>query len=166
MTWLLLKFLLKRRSLDSYLKTYWQLTALDKLWRSKILNKKFSRIIWNTNLLIRLTLIPGAHCAENYGWGGFSTFQRWRSRVFFRSDLTDPQSDFWCASFGKYRFKPFQILFYSGFYIKIIFLVRWFYSLFEGMRSKRKRTMFIHTNQPLITSFYIKKVPIVRRVSH
>ena len=28
------------------------------------------------------------------------------------------------------------------------------------MRLKRKITMFIHTNQPLITSFYIKKVPI------
>ena len=41
-----------------------------------------------------------------------------------------------------------------------MFWVRWFYSLFERMRLKRKRTMFIHTNQPLITSFYIKKVPI------
>ena len=25
--------------------------------------------------------------------------------------------------------------------------------------------MFIHTNQPLITSFYIKKIPIFRRIS-
>ena len=38
--------------------------------------------------------------------------------------------------------------------------VRWFYNLFERMRLERKRTMFIHTNQPLITWFYIKKVPI------
>ena len=56
--------------------------------------------------------------------------------------------------------KPFKISFFSGFYIKIMFWVRWFYSLFERMRLKRKRTIFIHTNQPLITSFYIKKVPI------
>ena len=67
-----------------------------------------------------------------------------------------PSSDFWCASFGKYRFKPFQISFFTGFYIKIMFWVRWFYSLFERMRLKRKK-MFIQTNQPLFTSFYIKK---------
>ena len=35
--------------------------------------------------------------------------------------------------------------------------VRWFYSLFERMRLKRKRTMFIHADQPLITLFYIKR---------
>ena len=28
------------------------------------------------------------------------------------------------------------------------------------MRLKRIKTIFIYTNQPLITSFYIKKVPI------
>ena len=78
---------------------------------------------------------------------------------FLKSDLTDPPSDFWCASFGKYRFKAFQISFFSDFYIKIMFWVRWFYSLFERMRLKRKK-LFIHTNQPLITSFYIKKIPI------
>ena len=44
---------------------------------------------------------------------------------FSKSDLTDPPSDFSCASFGKYQFKPFQISFFSGFYIKIIFWVRW-----------------------------------------
>ena len=66
---------------------------------------------------------------------------------FLKSDLTDPPSDFWCASFGKYRFKPFQISFFSGFYIKIMFWVRWFYSLFERMRLKRKkRCLFTLTN--------------------
>ena len=43
-----------------------------------------------------------------------------------------------------------------------IFWVGWFYSLFERMILERKRTMFIHTNQPLIISFYIKKVPLCR----
>ena len=33
------------------------------------------------------------------------------------------------------------------------------------MRLKRKWTMFIHTKQPLITSFYIKKLPIFFRMS-
>ena len=41
-----------------------------------------------------------------------------------------------------------------------MFWVWWSYSLFEQVRLKRKKTMFIHTNQPLITSFYIKNVPI------
>ena len=79
------------------------------------------------------------------------------SSFFFKSDLNDPPSDFWCASFGNYRFKPFQISFFSGFYIKFMFWVRWFYNLFERMRLERKRTMFIHTNQPLIASFYKKR---------
>ena len=46
-----------------------------------------------------------------------------------------------------------------------MFWVRWFYSLFERMRLKRKKTMFILTNQPLITSFYINKAPIFCRIS-
>ena len=87
----------------------------------------------------------------------FFDISKVKESSFFKSDLTDPPSDFWCASFGNYRFKPFQISFFSGFYIKIMFWVRWFYSLFERMRLKRKRTMFIHTNQPLFTSFYIKR---------
>ena len=44
-----------------------------------------------------------------------------------------------------------------------MFWVRWFYSLFE--RDWRKKTMFIHTNHPLITSFYIKREPIVAELA-
>ena len=73
---------------------------------------------------------------------------------FFKSDLTDPPSDFWCAFFGNYRFKPFQISFSNGFYIKIMFWVTWFYNLFERMRLKRKNDGYSH--RPLVTSFYIK----------
>ena len=29
---------------------------------------------------------------------------------FLKSDLTDPPSDFWCASFGKYQFRPFFMI--------------------------------------------------------
>ena len=65
---------------------------------------------------------------------------------FFEIGPHWPPSDFWCASFGKSRLKPFQISFFSGFYIKIMFWVRWFYSLFERMRLERKKTMFIHTH--------------------
>ena len=77
------------------------------------------------------------------GWGfcgwGFSTFPRWRNRLFLNRTSLIPPSDFWCASFGKYRLKPFQISFFNGFYIKIMFWVRWFHSLFERMRLKRKK---------------------------
>ena len=89
---------------------------------------------------------------KSWGWGGFSTFQRWRSRVF----LIGPQI-FDVHLLENTNFSPFSFHFSVGFYIMIMFWVRWFYSLFEWMRLKRKRTMFIHTNQPLITSFYIKK---------
>ena len=67
---------------------------------------------------------------------------------FLKSNLTYPlPSDFWCASFGNYRFKPFQISFFSGFYIKIIFWVRWFiaYSNEWNWRAKG-RFLFALTN--------------------
>ena len=56
---------------------------------------------------------------------------------FFKSDLTDPPSDFWCASFGKYQFKPFQLSFFSWFYIKIMLWVRRFLSLLEPFYLKK-----------------------------
>ena len=61
-----------------------------------------------------MTVNPQAPAAQNItdevvlSRGGFES-------SFFKSDLTDPQSDFSCAFFGKYRFKPFQISFFSGF---------------------------------------------------
>ena len=78
--------------------------------------------------------------------------------------LIGPPSDFWCASFGNYRFKPFQISIFSEFCIKIMFWVRCFYSSFERMNFEWKRTILILTNKTLITSFY-KKIPIVCRIS-
>ena len=52
---------------------------------------------------------------------------------FYKLDLTDSPSNFWCVSFEEYHFKPFQISLSVGFYIKILFWVRWFYSLSERM---------------------------------
>ena len=95
---------------------------------------------------------------------GFRHFQG-EGVEFFQIGPLWPPSDFWCASFEKYQFKPFQLSFSVGFYVKIMFWVRWFYSLFEWMTLEKKRTMFIHTNQPLVTSFCIKKVLIFCRIS-
>ena len=59
----------------------------------------------------------------------FSTFPRWTSRVFLN------------------RTSPTQILFFSWFYIKIMFWVWWFYSLFERMRLESKKwCLFTLTN--------------------
>ena len=77
----------------------------------------FLNEIWNQN-----AEPSHARCAESCGWGGFWTFPRWKSRVFLKSDLTEPPSDFWCASFGKYQFKPFQLS--VDFYINMMFSVR------------------------------------------
>ena len=54
------------------------------------------------------------------------------------------------------NFSPSRLHFSKGFNIKIMFWVSWFHSW-----DRREKTMFIHTNQPLITSFYIKKIPIL-----
>ena len=81
---------------------------------------------------------------------------------FLKLDLTDPPLRFLMRIFWEiphYALIGYklQLSFFSGFYIKIMFRVRQFYSLFERMKLKRKRTMFIQTNQLLITSFYIKR---------
>ena len=40
---------------------------------------------------------------------------------FFKSDLTDPPQIFDAHLLEKYQLKPFQLLFFCGFYIKIMF---------------------------------------------
>ena len=65
----------------------------------------------------------------------------------FQGDLTDQIINL----------SPSRFHFSVGFYIKIMFWVRWFYSLFERMRLTKRKNNVIYTNQPLITSFYIKR---------
>ena len=60
---------------------------------------------------------------------------------FFKSDLTDPPQIFDAHLLENNNLNPSSFHFSVDFYIK---------------------KMFIHTNQPLITSFYIKKVPFSR----
>ena len=76
-----------------------------------------------------------------------------RARWFFDVSKVKESSFF----LNRTSLTPHQI--FDAHLLKTIW-VRWFYSLFKRMRLERKRTMFIQTNQPLITSFYIKKVPI------
>ena len=51
--------------------------------------------------------------------------------IIIHDKTEHPTSDVWCGSFRKYQFKLIQLSFLVGFYSKIMFWVRWFYSLFE-----------------------------------
>ena len=73
----------------------------------------------------------------------FRCFQGVGVKFFLNRIILTP-SDFWYVFVGKYQFKPFQLSFLVDFYIKITFLVRWFYSLFERMRLKRKNDVNSH----------------------
>ena len=76
---------------------------------------------------------------------------------FFKSDLTDPPSDFWCASLGKYRLRPFQISFSVGFIWRSCFELDGFIAYSNESDWREEERTFIHTSQPLITSFYMIK---------
>ena len=92
------------------------------------------------NLSHRLFLTLRRPLGKNCGCGGFSTFPRWMRRVSLnRTSLTPLR--FSMRIFWKFRFKPFQISFFSEFFFQHHVLGQ----------------MFIQTNQFLITSFYIKR---------
>ena len=101
-------------------------------------------IVWS---LLHVTVI---YLLKICGWGGFSTFPRWRSPLFLiRTSLTPPQiSD--AHLLKNTNLSP------SSFYFSVFFISR---SCFESDGfiaypnewDWRVKTMFIHTNQPLIT---------------
>ena len=68
---------------------------------------------------------------------------------FFQIGPHWPPSYFWCAILKNTNLSSSSFHFSAGFYIKIKFWVGWFYRLFEW--DWREKTMFIHTDQPLIT---------------
>ena len=94
--------------------------------------------------------------AKSCEWGGFSTFLRWRSRVFFKSDLTDPPQIFDAHLLENTDLSPSRFHFSVGFISRSCFESDGFIA-YSNEWDWREKTMFIHTNQPLITSFYIKR---------
>ena len=87
----------------------------------------------------------GARWPEHCGWGGLSTGE---GVEFFlnRTSLTPPQI-FDAQLLENADLSPSIFHFPVDFYIKIMFWVRWFYSLSERMRLKRKkRCLFTLTN--------------------
>ena len=83
---------------------------------------------------------------KNCGWGGFSTFLRWRSRVFLNRTSLTPHQIFDAHLLENIDLSPSWVHFSVGF-IKIMFWATWFYSLFAQIRLKRKnRCLFTLTN--------------------
>ena len=124
------------------------LVIYDWLVKEYEMNIFINKFTYKNFVLLRrhyLTLRRSLRIKVRMRW--FFDVSKVKESSFFKSDLTDPPSDFWCSSSGKYRFKPFQISFFSGFYNKIKSWVRLFCSLFERMRLKRKkRCLFTLTN--------------------
>ena len=91
------------------------------------------------------------HELHQNGCKFFKTFfQNFHKPVFLT--LRRPLRNF----LKKKRFKPFQISFFSGFFISSSYFESDFFKPYSNEWDRREKTMFIHTNQPLITSFYIK----------
>ena len=59
---------------------------------------------------------------------GFLTFPRWMSRVFLKSELTDPPQIFDAHLLENTNVSPSRFHFSVGFHIKIMFWGKWFYS--------------------------------------
>ena len=64
----------------------------------------------------------------------FRRFQGEGVEFFVNRTSLTPRFRFFMRFFEKIPIKALPVLFFSGFYIKIIFWVRWFYNLFERMR--------------------------------
>ena len=114
------------------------------LWIVKFTNL----LLWKCIIIVRLlTLRRSLRRKLRIRW--LSTFPRWMSRDFLnRTSLTPPQI-FDAYLLENTNFSP------SKFHSSLSFMSR---SCFEW--DWREKKMFIYTNQPLITSIYIKKIPI------
>ena len=88
-------------------------------------------------------------------------FQGEGVEFFLKSDLTDPPQIF-DAHFSS----PSRFHFSVGFISRSCFESEGFITYSNEWDWRDKKTMFIYTNQPLIRSFYIKKVPIFCRMTH
>ena len=80
----------------------------SKIQRSTLKALIRSRKSWNIHKISDPGVNPHTPVAQKVA--DEVVFRRFQAEgvEFFKSDLTDFPSDFWCASFGKYQFKPFQ----------------------------------------------------------
>ena len=131
--------------INSHIQDSHTLSALTEMWLFGY-GKDFRKIDWI--FFSTLTFTHPLRKKLRMRW--FFDVSKVKEASFFKSDLTDPLSDFLCASFWKYQFKPFQLSFFSGFLYQDLFWVRWFYSLSERMRLNRKKRCFC-----TLTTFFI-----------
>ena len=96
----------------------------------------------------------------------FFVVSKVKESSFLKSDLTDPPKIFDARLLENTNLNPSGFYFSVGFYIKICFESDGFIAYANEWDWREKKTIFIHTNQPLITSFYIKKIPIFCRISY
>ena len=81
-----------------------------------------------------------------------------KESTFFKSDLTDSPSDFWCASFGNYRFKPFQISFSVSFILRSCFESDGFIAYSNEWDWSEKND--VYSNQPTFNHIILYKKSI------
>ena len=117
-----------------------------RLWKSATLIMNWYQCSEDLNFSNGFHLTLRRPLRKNCGWGGFSTFPRWKSRLFFlnRTSLT-PHQIFDAHLLVNTDLSPSRFL--IGFYIKIIFWVRWFiaYSNEWNWREK-ERCLFTLTD--------------------
>ena len=118
---------------------YWSLRLLDRrrpVFTSLSYRKstceapdrsKVTYIRWSFN---PHTLVAHKRCE----WGCFSTSPRWRSRLFLNLTSLTPHQIFDAHHLENTNLSPYSFHFSVAFYIKIMFWVRWFYSLSKRMR--------------------------------
>ena len=123
---------------------FWEKMLTNTFKINLPLNRKIFSYLIDIELTIRpiLTLTRPLRKKLRMRW--FFDVFKVKESSFFKSDLTDPPQIFDAHLLENTNLSLSSFHFSVSFYIKIMFWFRWFYSLFERMRSKRK-TMFIHT---------------------
>ena len=85
---------------------FFKLTASCLIWLQVVWRGRWSAekaFLWGgSNITLRRPL------RNKLRMRWFFDVSKVKESSFLKSDLTDPPSDFWCASFGKYQFKPFR----------------------------------------------------------
>ena len=107
--------------------------------------------------IFTITLTRPLHRKLRMRW--FFDVSKVKESSFFKSELTDPPQIFDVRRLENTNLSPSSIYFSVGFYIKIYFESDGFLA-YPNEWEWREKTMFIHINQPLMTSFYIKNVPV------
>ena len=137
----------------------------DETQESKMTKKSNYVIVKKTSNIFENSILENVLSEKKWqlGWG-FSTFPRWRNRLFLNRTSLTPHQIFDAHLLENTDLSPSRFHFSVSFILRSCFESDGFIA-YSNEWDWREKTMFIHTNQPLITSFYIKKVPNFCRIS-